>query len=176
MRVSTSRCRCCRWSLEKLSNISQPLLAFAMATLLVLIPRVAGGDTDFRITITTELVDGVEVHCQTADLAYYVPKRRILPEDTEYTFPFDDNHPAFLKPFLCRVVDSEGREMTFTAWDLRLHNERWKFPEFNDMRDIRWTVNNAGVWVYLKGRKHVDALMRWMLAGIWPHLQSTNQW
>jgi hypothetical protein len=145
IRVSTSRCRCCRWSLQKLSILLQPILAFSiMAILLVHIPRVAGGNTDFRIKITTELVDGVEVHCQTADLAYHVPKRRILPEDTEYTFPFVDNHPSFLKPFLCAVVDSKGREMTFTAWDVRLHNERWKFPDFNDMQDIRWTVNNAG--------------------------------
>lgn len=127
----------------------------------------------YRMMITTDLGSGIEVSCQSEDNQYVMKERHVNPQLQDYTFPFDNLTTAHLARFFCTVRDEHNNEMVFMSWEPNFMEKGWRFPWLNDQREVRWVVNNGGAWLYMKGRKQPDSLMRWILMTIWPHLQNT---
>ncbi|BFI09665.1 hypothetical protein MPTK1_3g06970 [Marchantia polymorpha subsp. ruderalis] len=126
------------------------------------------GDDDYRVVVTTDIEDGLFVRCLSEDKTIEKLPRKVMPGDLTYSFALDQTSPIFSSYFFCTVSNHEGNTMTFTAFDKKYTEKSWKFPLVDDMREVRWSINHVGAWVYVKGRPRADSIMKWQVDEFWP--------
>ncbi|KAL2635543.1 hypothetical protein R1flu_007022 [Riccia fluitans] len=153
---------------NELNWISTGLMWLSVIVCLLCTRFVHCGENDYQICITTDLEDGMYIECLSDDKTIEKLARKIMPGDLSYTYAFDNTSPIFFSYFYCRVTNHEGNTMTFTAFDKKYPEKSWKFPMHNDMREIRWSVNHVGAWVWMMGRPRPESIMKLQFFDFWP--------